>query len=724
MPKLSLHTLLAGLLGLMVTVGAIIFGSILVNQHQMQEMTERVLARHVMVMDKAHALKLHVVQVQQWLTDISATRGLDGLNDGFDEAAAHAGEFQELLKELEQIDPDGRASYRSMQPVFDSYYSVGQRMAQAYVDRGPAGGNALMAEFDAVAAAMSEKIDLFVEKSRKAVDEGRTGSIDLITSLGYTSWIGAVVFILVLGAMGWVFRSVLRQVGHDPAELETIAARIADGRLELDASPKQEKATGVYAALLRMREQLSAQISKINAQAVENGRMRSALDHATSPITVSDDTNTLIYLNHAARKLFGRLEEDIRRQHPTFAVADLVGRNLGDFFSDPDIRRSYANPLQESTSLTTQLGSRSLTLATSPILDSEGQYLGRISEWRDITDELLEQQQEAERIEEERKVSAANLRLKVALDNVSSNVMVADESHRIIYVNETALRLFSDAEADIRKELPNFEAKRLLGANIDTFHSNPAHQRGLVEGLRDTHRATFEIGGLTMHFVANPVIDSAGNHLGTVVEWTDRTAEIAVEREVDELVAAARAGDLGRRVGLTGKQGFFHQLGANFNALLDELDGVFGNIADVMAQLAKGDLNRSIQHDYAGTFGRVKGDVNAMIDRLSAIVSDLRDATARIEAGAEEINQGNAHLSARTEQQASSLEQTASSMEQLTATVRNNAGNAQEANRIATTAMQAAERGGTVVANAIQAMDQINASSNKIAEIIGVIDEI
>jgi methyl-accepting chemotaxis protein len=92
--------------------------------------------------------------------------------------------------------------------------------------------------------------------------------------------------------------------------------------------------------------------------------------------------------------------------------------------------------------------------------------------------------------------------------------------------------------------------------------------------------------------------------------------------------------------------------------------------------------------------------------------------------GAEEISRGNLDLSQRTEQQASSLEETASSMEEMTSTVRNNADNAAQANQLASAAGEQAERGGKVVGSAVIAMGEINAASKKIADIIGVIDEI
>jgi methyl-accepting chemotaxis protein len=92
--------------------------------------------------------------------------------------------------------------------------------------------------------------------------------------------------------------------------------------------------------------------------------------------------------------------------------------------------------------------------------------------------------------------------------------------------------------------------------------------------------------------------------------------------------------------------------------------------------------------------------------------------------GAQEISSGNANLSGRTEQQSSSLEETASSMEEMTTTVKQNADNAGQANQLATAARDQAEKGGSVVGKAVRAMAGINDSSKKIADIIGVIDEI
>ncbi len=113
-----------------------------------------------------------------------------------------------------------------------------------------------------------------------------------------------------------------------------------------------------------------------------------------------------------------------------------------------------------------------------------------------------------------------------------------------------------------------------------------------------------------------------------------------------------------------------------------------------------------------------------MADGMTSIVAQIRTAVEAVRNGTDEISIGNTNLSQRTEEQAASLEQTASSMEEMTSTVKQNANNAAEANKLASAARLQAEQGGRVVAEAVGAMTSINEASAKIANIIGVIDEI
>ena len=329
-----------------------------------------------------------------------------------------------------------------------------------------------------------------------------------------------------------------------------------------------------------------------------------------------------------------------------------------------------------------------------------------------------------ESIERDRQQAAESSRIKQALDNSSTNVMVADTDNNIIYVNPALVEMFSGIESDVRKDLPNFSIDNIIGQNIDQFHKNPSHQINLVKHLSNTHKAEFVVGGKTMAFTANPIISDDNERLGTVVEWLDRTAEVAIQADIENIIDAAQNGDLSGRMDLTGKVGFFKTLSHGMNQLLETTSQVFDDIAVVMGALSEGDLKRKMSGDHSGTFADVQSNVNSTIESLREIVNNIRSSTDLITTGSDEISTGNNSLSARTEQQAASLEETASAMEELTSTVRQNADNAQQANQLADNARQTAQSGGEIVSNAVKAMDEINAASNQIAEIIGVIDDI
>ena len=320
--------------------------------------------------------------------------------------------------------------------------------------------------------------------------------------------------------------------------------------------------------------------------------------------------------------------------------------------------------------------------------------------------------------------AASNARIKSALDNCTTNVMIADNERNIIYMNKTVGAMMQNAESDLRKALPSFAADKLLGGNMDQFHKNPEHQKRLLANLNSTYRTQIEVGGRTFSLIANPVLGDAGERLGSVVEWNDRTLEVRVEREVADLVNAAALGDFTQRVGEADKSGFFLNLATGLNQLMETADKGLRDVVRVLGALAKGDLTERISADYQGTFGQLKDYSNETAGSLSRMLGQIRLAADTIYTAASEISAGNTDLSSRTEEQASSLEQTASSMEELTSTVKLNADNARQANSLAVNASEVAVDGGSVVNQVVETMSSINESARKIADIIGVIDGI
>jgi len=294
----------------------------------------------------------------------------------------------------------------------------------------------------------------------------------------------------------------------------------------------------------------------------------------------------------------------------------------------------------------------------------------------------------------------------------------------IIYTNDAVVKMMKEAESDIKSELPDFNADALLGTNVDIFHKDPQRIRDLVASLKETYRSQVNVGGRTFSLTATPVFSESNERLGTAVEWKDRTAEIGIEIEIDTLVSAAGQGDLSQRIDISTKSGFFKVLGKGLNQLVNVADEVVNSTVKVLEAMSHGDLTRSIDGDYQGSFAKLKNDANSTVNKLTEIITEIRNSASSVASGAQEISGGNLDLSQRTEEQASSLEETAASMEQMTSSVRQSAHNAKNASVVATEAQRKAETGGDVVGRAVNAMAEINESSNKISDIIGVIDEI
>ncbi len=158
--------------------------------------------------------------------------------------------------------------------------------------------------------------------------------------------------------------------------------------------------------------------------------------------------------------------------------------------------------------------------------------------------------------------------------------------------------------------------------------------------------------------------------------------------------------------------------------LIRSITGTLSRAVEVAHAIAEGNLGHEIKAGRNDELGKLLNAFRTMDNRLSAIVGEVRQGSEAVNTAAQEIARGNDDLSQRTQQQASSLEETASSMEEMTSTVKQNAENASHANQLARGAREQAERGGEVAGRAIAAMEEINASSGKIADIVGLIQEI
>ncbi|MCW0235109.1 MAG: methyl-accepting chemotaxis protein [Ferrovibrio sp.] len=202
------------------------------------------------------------------------------------------------------------------------------------------------------------------------------------------------------------------------------------------------------------------------------------------------------------------------------------------------------------------------------------------------------------------------------------------------------------------------------------------------------------------------------------------TQEAELDRSVGMVVQAAVAGDLTQRIDTASLQGVMRKLGDGINSLVGSVGTAIDEVGRVLASMAGGDLTRRVDGHYEGVFATLKDNVNTTNEKLAGTVTGIAEAASAVNEASSEISTGSQDLASRTESQAASIEETAASMHEITTTVKQNADNAQAANQLAVAARDTAEKGGSVVADAVTAVTQIEESARRISDIVGLIDEI
>ncbi len=441
-------------------------------------------------------------------------------------------------------------------------------------------------------------------------------------------------------------------------------------------------------------------------------RLQRAVDGAQTAMMMIDRDLSITYANEATCELMLKHGDVLKSLFPGFDPRRLVGTNIDIFHKNPAHQRKLlANPSNLPYETDIAVGPLTFHIRVSAIHNLQGNYIGSTMEWSDVTELRIS----------EIEVS----RLKSAVEGAQAALMLCDQNLEITYVNPAVVELLRKRQTELRQVFPGFDANNLVGVNIDRFHKNPAHQRGLLSDVsRLPARGKICLLDLIFEVNATAIVGPDGGYMGNMVEWKDLTEQTDAEEQLENLIQSAVAGDLEKRLDTSSYTGFMKGLGDQINNMLQAVVDPIRESTRVIQGLSEGDLTQQMTGEYQGEFAVLRDALNDSMNNLQKMVAEITQAAGSISGGAGEISQGNTDLSQRTEQQASSIEETASTMEQMTSVIKQNADNARQANQLASGARQQAEKGGEVVGKAVTAMSEINTSSKKIEDIISVIDEI
>ena len=398
-----------------------------------------------------------------------------------------------------------------------------------------------------------------------------------------------------------------------------------------------------------------------------------ALDGVQTAIMMVDRDLNITYVNHGTRKLLRDNAESFQKIWPAFDPEHIIGQCIDQFHKDPSHqRRLLANPGNLPYQADISVGELKFSLTVTAQMDAQGHYIGNTLEWCNVT--------------ELRKHEEANAKYKSIIEAINREqaVIEFDMSGNIIHANDNFLNL-TEYSLDqivgkhhsifVEQEYINSEEYQAFWMRLQSGKFNSGEYSRLGNNNKKIWiQATY-----------SPITDANGNYCNVIKIASDIT-ETKQRQEIREQV-------------------------------LHEAKSVMGDIA-------KGNLTNKMSEYSHEDFKELGISINTCIDKLTEVVDKIKSSTNTLNSGIAEISSGNVNLSNLTEEQAKSLEQTSHSMEEITSTVKNNAENAQHARKLAGTTREHATHGGDVVNQAVNAMEEISNSSMRIADIIGVIDEI
>jgi methyl-accepting chemotaxis protein len=603
----------------------------------------------------------NVVQIQQYLSDVSATRGKDGLDDGFKLAQENFDSLNASLTEFEKhfAQLGENPSVQRIQAIragAAKYFEAGQTMAKAYVAGGPEVGNRLMGGFDASSAELQKLLEPFVQSQIDKMQREVKDSEGIADHILQTAWI--MVALTVLAAVV-IAALVTTSITRPLAKALGVAHQVASGKLDTAINADDSEIGQLLAPLAKMQSTL---------QHFEVEQVEMARQHANGML---DYTLPV----HALEGAYRQMGESINT-----------------------LVRSHIQDTQQVVATVTAYAEGRLEVEM-PALPGDK---ARINEAMRKVQKSLQDAAAA---------ATFNQRIRLSLDSLPVCVTVSNAEALLVHATPPAkelLKLFGGA---------SFNADAFYGNPLSSLFKKPEEAALFDQAVRSGETVDMEIQGRRLRLLARPVHNESGQPIGRITQWIDRTVEIASEQEVSDIVAAAATGNLSGRVDLNGKTGFFANLSAAMNQLLDTSEGVMNDTARALSALAEGDLTHRITRDYAGLFGQVKASANSTAENLTQVIGEVRAASDALTGAASQVSATAQSLSQAASEQAASVEQTTASIDVMSASIAQNSDNAKVTDGMATKTNKEASEGGSAVGQTVGAMKQI-------ASKIGIIDDI
>lgn len=416
----------------------------------------------------------------------------------------------------------------------------------------------------------------------------------------------------------------------------------------------------------------------------ETAKIVSMMENTTSATIFADANFNIQYVNPESIKILEKLKDDL-----PVKPENIMGQSIDIFHKNPQAQRKLlGDPRNLPFSSMIIIGSETVSLTASAVIDQNENYLGPMISWEIVTEKVKSDQQMAQ--------------IAGLVENNPVNMMYADKDLNLAYINPTGKGVLRGIEGIIGMKVDD-----LIGKSIDIFHKNPANPRKILADPRNLpHRAEISVGEATFDLLVSAIYDNEQNYLGPMVTWEDITEKLRTEKEAQELSEREQ------------KQ-------------TEELKHKVDNMLVVVDSAAQGDLTNAIEVKGDDAIGRMGVGLDKLLSDLRGNISEIAGMATKLSGSAEEMNLVSQEMAGNSEEttaqanvvsEASSVisknvQTVATGTEEMGASISEIAQNANEAARVAGNAVQVAE-------TANKTVGKLGTSSAEIGQVIKVITSI